>query len=290
MILPGASSQSFAAALAETLEEPLAAVEYDRFPDGERIVRLPGDRGGGDRAVVVCATVSADAHVQCLQLQNAAARRYDRVTTVLPYMGYARQDRAFREGEPVSARAMARALSTGTDRVVLVTPHERGVADFFDVPCDVVDAGPRLAHGLSELAAPLFLAPDENALALAERVREAHGAGTTDYFEKHRDRDTGEVTIRPHDADARDRNVVVIDDIVATGATVSEAVAALDGPARVVAACVHPVLAANARSRLAAAGVDRVIGTDTIERAVSAVSAAPAVAPVLRAGEPGEGA
>jgi len=289
MILPGAASQSFAAALADAIGEPLGAVEYDRFPDGERIVRLPDDEdrrestgsATGDRAVVVCATVSADAHVQCLQLQDAAGRRYDRVTTVLPYMGYARQDRAFGGGEPVSARAVARALSTGTDRVVLVNPHERSVAEFFDVRCEVVDASPRLAGGLPELANPLFLAPDENAVALAERVRDAYGVGTTDYFEKHRDRDTGAVTIRPHDAAARGQDVVVVDDIVATGSTMSEAVAALEGPARVVAACVHPVLAASARSKLAAAGVERVVATDTVERTVSSVSAAPAVAPLL---------
>jgi ribose-phosphate pyrophosphokinase len=279
MILSGSASQSFAAALADALDEPLAPVEYDRFPDGELRVRLP-EEAAGDRAVVTCATVSADAHVECLLLQDAAGR-FDRVTTVLPYMGYARQDEAFRPGEPVSARAVARALSTGTDRVVLVNPHEPSVAGFFDAPCAVVDAASRLASGLPALEDPLFLAPDESATGLATQVRDAHGAGTIDYFEKHRDRETGEVTVRPHGTTARGRDVVVVDDIVATGSTMSEAVAALDSPARVVAACVHPVLASNAHSKLAAAGVERVVATDTVERAVSTVSAAPAVAELL---------
>jgi hypothetical protein len=146
---------------------------------------------------------------------------------------------------------------------------------------DALDAASRLASGLPALEDPLFLAPDESATGLTTQVRDAHGAGTIDYFEKHRDRETGEVTVRPHGTTARGRDVVVVDDIVATGSTMSEAVAALDSPARIVAACVHPVLASNAHSKLAAAGVERLVATDTVERAVSTVSAAPAVAELL---------
>jgi ribose-phosphate pyrophosphokinase len=198
-------------------------------------------------------------------------------------MGYARQDSAFEPGHPVSARAVARAVSTGTDRVVLVNPHERAVGDFFDVPCTVVDATPRLAAPLpGDLADPLFLAPDAGATALAANVRDAYGRGATDYFEKTRHSGT-EVTVEPSDAAVADRDVVVVDDIVATGSTTSEAVAALDerGAARVVVACVHPVFARNARTRLAAAGVDAVYATDTVERPWSTVSAAPVVADAL---------
>jgi ribose-phosphate pyrophosphokinase len=150
------------------------------------------------------------------------------------------------------------------------------VCDFFDVPCTAVDAAGVLADPLPSLSDPLFLSPDEGAIHLAETVRDAAGAGELDYFEKHRLSDT-EVEVRPSDAETAGRDVVLVDDIVATGSTMSTAIAQLDAPERVFVTCVHPMLAANARTKLAQAGVDGVFGTDTIERAVSTVSVAPAL-------------
>ncbi|ELZ42258.1 ribose-phosphate pyrophosphokinase [Halorubrum saccharovorum DSM 1137] len=283
MIVPGSSSQLLAAALAEETGRPLATPTYDRFPDGEGLAAAPDF--AGDEAVVVAATDSDEAWVELLQLQDAVREAgAERVTTVTPYMGYARQDESFGDGQPVSARAMARAVSTGTDRVVLVNPHESGVADFYDVPAETVDAAGVLADPLpTDLADPLFLAPDEGAVGIAETVRDAYGAGETDYFEKHRDRDTGEVEVSPSDAAVAGRDVVVVDDIVATGSTMSESVAVLNdrGAARVLAACVHPMLAANAVTKLRGAGVDRIVGSDTLERGCSVVSVAPVLADAL---------
>ena len=282
MIVPGSSSQLLAAALAEETGRPSATPTYDRFPDGETLAAVPDFEG--DEATVVAATDTDAAWVELLQLQDAVreAGATD-VTTVVPYMGYARQDESFGDGEPVSARAMARAVSTGTDRVVLVNPHERGVADFYDVPVEIVDAASVLAAPLPALDDPLFLAPDEGAVAIATTVRDAYGSGETDYFEKRRDHDTGEIEVSPSDAPVADRDVVVVDDIVATGSTMSESIAVLNerGAARVVAACVHPMLAANAVTKLRAAGVDRIVGSDTIERGCSVVSAAPVLADAL---------
>ena len=279
MIIPGSESQAFAAALADASGESLGRVEYEDFADGESVVRVPDEI---DRAVVVASTVSDHAHVELLQLQDAAREAgADELLTVLPYMGYARQDEAFRTGEPVSSRAMARAISSGTDRVLTVNPHEDTVCEFFDVPAEPVDAAGVLADPLpADLDEPLFLSPDEGAVDIATTVRDAYGRGTVDYFQKDRDYDTGAVDISPSDAAVADRDVVVADDIIATGSTMSEAVGVLNdrGAGRVCVSCVHPMLAANAQTKLASAGVERVYGTDTIERAVSDVSAASAVA------------
>jgi ribose-phosphate pyrophosphokinase len=277
MIVPGAASEAVAVALARELDEPIADVEYDRFADGERLVRV---RGSGDRAVVVAATTSDRAHLELLQLQDAAGQRAEEVLTVLPYMGYARQDEAFTAGEPVSARAVARAISTGTDRVLTVNPHEPTVCEFFDVPCRAVDAAARLAEPLGELSDPLFVSPDAGAAGLARTLRDAYGAGEADHFEKRRLSDTS-VEVTPGDAATAGRDVVLVDDIVATGASMRTAVEQLSDPGRVVVACVHPLLSDGARTRLADAGVDAVYGTDTIERAVSEVSVAPAIADAL---------
>lgn len=281
MILPGAASQSLAAALAAETDDALAVVETTRFSDDEFKIQIDRD---ADRAIVVASTVSSDAHIELLQLQDAASQHAEEVITVLPYMGYARQDEAFNEGEPVSARAIARAISTSTDRVLTVTPHEAGIRDFFDVPCETVDGAPLLADPLPDgLTEPLFLAPDEGAIDLVDAVRAAYGDGETDYFEKSRDHDTGEVELYPSETDVTDRDVVVTDDIIATGSTMSKAIERLreQNVGRVFAVCVHPMLAANAQTKLANAGVEAVYGTDTIERSVSTVSVAPAIADAL---------
>jgi ribose-phosphate pyrophosphokinase len=280
MIVSGSTSQALAATLAETTGETLAGVDYERFPDGEGLVRIDGT---DDRATVVVSTVSDAALVECLQLQDAVREAgAEQVTTVLPYMGYARQDRAFGAGEPVSARAVARAVSTGTDRVVLVNPHETSVRDHFEVPAETVDAAGRLADPLPDLADPLFLAPDAGAVDHAASLVEAYGRGETDHFRKTRNSGT-DVDIDPGGAAVADRDVVLVDDIVATGSTMSEAVGVLNArdASRVFVTCVHPLLIRDARLRLARAGVEAVFGTDTVEREVSAVSVAPVLAGTL---------
>jgi ribose-phosphate pyrophosphokinase len=286
MIISGSASQTLAAELAAALDEPLASVEYERFPDGELLAGAPGfAESDADRAVVVASTVSSDAHVELLQLQDAAREwGAEEIVTVLPYMGYARQDEAFEAGYPVSARAVARAVSSGTDRVLTVNPHEEAVCDFFEVPAESVDAAGRLADPLPEdLDDPVFLSPDEGALDIAATVREAHGAGEVDYFEKVRHSGT-EVELTPSDTDVADRDVVVTDDIIATGSTMSGAVEILNekGVSGVYVTCVHPMLAADAYTKLSKAGVAGLYGTDTIERPVSEVSVAPAIVEELR--------
>jgi ribose-phosphate pyrophosphokinase len=287
MIVSGRSSQSLAAALAADLGESLADIQRVRFPDGE--IRVGVDLDGshidaGERAILVAATTTHDAFVEALELQDALGEAgVAEITTVLPYMGYARQDRAFEPGQPVTARAVARAIASGTDRVIVVNPHEEAITEFFDVSCTTVDAASRLAIPLPDLADPVFFAPDAGATALAETVRDAYGTGAVDYFEKIR-QSGEEIEISPHDTDVRGRDVVLVDDIVATGATMAETISILGerGAGRVFATCVHPVLAGNAYTQLVRAGVEAVYGTDTIERPVSAVSAAPAIACALR--------
>ncbi|ARS89313.1 ribose-phosphate diphosphokinase [Natrarchaeobaculum aegyptiacum] len=282
MIVSGSASQSLAAELARELEEPLAAVDYDRFPDGELLASIPDpDLEGAERAIVVASTVSSDAHVELLQLQDALREaEVDEVVTVLPYMGYARQDRIFEAGQPISSRAVARAISSGTDRVLTVTPHEAAVCDFFEPSATAVDAAGRLAEPLPEdLTDPVFLSPDAGAIDLAETVRDAYGDGETDYFEKVRHSGT-DVEITPSDVDVEGRDVVVTDDIIATGSTMSEAVAVLGdrGVGDVYVTCVHALLVRNAYAKLARAGVEAIYGTDTLEGPTSAVSVAPIVA------------
>ena len=279
MIVSGSTSQALGAALARELGEPLAATTYERFPDGELLAAVPDF--DGDRAVIVASTVSSDAHLEVLQLQDAVREAgATEVVTVLPYMGYGRQDEAFDAGHPVSARAVARAISTNADRVLTVNPHEDRICDFFEPSATAVDAAGRLAEPLpDDLEDPVFLGPDSGAISLVRSVRDAYGVGETDYFEKVRHSST-DVEITPSDVDVSGRDVVVTDDIVSTGSTMSEAIGVLADHhvGRVFVTCVHPLLVRGAYTRLTRAGVEAIYGTDTIERHASAVSVAPVLA------------
>lgn len=282
MIVSGSASQSLAARLAAELNEPLVSVDYDRFPDGERYVQIePTD---SDRAIVVGSTVSSGAHIELLQLQDAAREAgAEQVVTVIPYMGYARQDKAFNPGEPVSARAIAQAISTGTDRILTVSPHEETVCEYFSPPATAIAGERRLAKALpDDLIDPAIIAPDEGAVSIAETVRDAYGGGTVDFFRKVRHSGT-DVDVTGVELDLEERDVVIVDDIIATGSTMSESVAQLNTqqPNRIFVACVHALLARNARTKLSRAGVASVLGTDTIERPESTVSVAPLVAAAL---------
>ena len=291
MIVPTSVSQSLAAAVASESGRELAPATLDRFPDGELLAGVPGFEA--DRAVIVAATTSPEAHLELLQLQDAVREAgATNVTTVIAYLGYARQDKpmapstsleASPPGYPISVRAMARAISTGTDRVLVVTPHESAVLDFFDVPATEVDATSDLASGLpKDLTDPLFVAPDEGALAMATSIRDAYGTGDVDHFTKQRI-DPETVVLEPSETNPSERNVVIVDDIISTGGTASEAVRLLDerGAHRVYVTCVHAVLAGNARTKLARAGVTDIIATDTVEGPSSRVTVAPSVVAAL---------
>lgn len=297
MILSGSTSQALALTLGEILDEPVVPLDYDRFPDGELLVQV--DRGAplpdgvrlerdhfaiDDRVIVVASTPTPAAHIELLQLQDLAAEGgATSITTVIPYLGYARQEVAHDPGQPASARSIYRAIGTGTDRVITVDPHEAIVCDYFDVPCTSVSAVGTLAGALSISSdQPLFLAPDEGARPLAANLRDAYGRGEVDHFVKHRT--SGEtVEISPSEVDVSDCEVVIVDDIIATGSTIATATSLLvEGNVRTVrVACVHALLVGGAYTRLRRAGVEDLVATDTIERAVSSVSAAPAVAEEL---------
>lgn len=282
MLLPGRASQSLAVALADATESRLGAVQTRRFPDGELLVEIPPDPG--ERAVIVASITSEERFLELLLLQDAAREAgVSELTTIVPYLGYARQDQAFEPGQPVSARAVCQAIGATTDRLVTIDPHEESVLDHAPTPTAAFSAADQLATPLpADLTDPLFLAPDAGAAEVATRVRDAYGTGQVDYFRKERQSDR-EVDIVPGEASPTDRDVVIVDDIIATGGTMTKAVEIIaDRSAdRIYAACVHPMLADRARTRLASAGVTNVYGTDTIERPESRVSAAPAVIPAI---------
>lgn len=280
MITATSTAQAIATGVSDALGEALV----DLGPDGTIDAAEGASISQDDRVVVIGSTTTSGAHLELLELQErAVALDAGEIVTVIPYLGYARQDKLFEPGQAVSARAVAKAINPSTDRVYSVNPHNISVLDYFDVPAEPIDAAPQLAEPLpADLTAPVFLGPDEDAEWLARSVRDTFREGLVENFEKIRHSAT-EVEMSADDKDFSDRDVVLVDDMIATGGTMSEAVNILDNQdtERVFVTCIHPLLVDNAMSKLHRAGVQSLYATDTIDRSISRVSAADPIAEAL---------
>ena len=272
-------SQVLATKVARALDVPLVEVIYNRFPDGEYYLRC-GELD--DETIIVSSVTDNDALVQLLLLIDACAGSACRL--VVPYMAYARQDKQFKAGEPLSARAVARALSAGVKDVTTVNIHDPSVLSHFTVPARNISVAEDIGAYFSSLGLnmPLILAPDDGALAFAEGIASV-GGWDFDHLEKTRISGT-EVRMEPKLMSVESRAVVIVDDIISTGGTIATAAGMLyrQGATDVYAACVHGVFTNGAYARLIASGIRDVVCSDTIERASSRVSAAERIAAALK--------
>lgn len=288
LVVAGSASRPLAEALALILGSPLAAATSKRFPDGEGHVRIHSPVRGD---VVVVQSTAPDANlVELLLWQDAAWEAGARsVTCVIPYLGYARQDRVFEPGEAVSSRATARAIAQGCDRVVTVDPHKMDVLAFFGGKAQATTAVPLLAQRLKALGIDTVLAPDRGARDRAEQAAHLIGA-RVDHMEKTRLSPT-QVAMKAKELDVRGARVAIVDDLIASGSTMMVAAAQLkqQGARTVVAACTHGLFTDGAIPKMLAAGIDHILTTDTVPFPPGphdVVSAAPSIADALRLERP----
>lgn len=280
LIIGGPASQLLAARTAAELGLAPVVSEFTRFPDNEQYLRIRADVDGED--VVIIQSTTTDADFFALHQLIDACGTAKSVTVVIPYMGYARQDKCFNEGEPISARAAAKTISA--DRVFTVNIHESTVLDHFACPAKDLDASPLIGRYIADLGLdrPLLIAPDHGVEDMVKRV--AAGLNLDcDVFDKTR-LSGDSVVIQTKNMDIKGRDVVLIDDMIATGGTMVEAIKLLreNGAKDVYLACVHPVLARNAVLRLYNAGVKDIMSTDTIEKIQSRISVASIIADAVR--------
>jgi ribose-phosphate pyrophosphokinase len=282
-LLAGSASRTLAASVDRELGHRFAVSTIERFPDGEVFVCLDEPVRGKDVILLAATAPPVNDHLVELLALADACRRADasRIVAVVPYFGYARADRRDGRRTPIMASLVAELVErAGVDHVVTVDVHTPAVEGFFRIPVDNLTAVPVLASALHSRIATnaVIVAPDLGAVRLANRYATKLDLPVAVC---HKRRLGGsEVTVNRITGDVAGRPCIIIDDMISTGGTIVESVRALNEagalPDHTVAAT-HAVLVPGALDKMAAAGVRRLLVTDSIEPHDAASSLSPEV-------------
>jgi len=271
-LIGGTASLGLATNVAKHMKKNLVKTEIKRFSDRECYVRII-DSVDEDHVIIIQSTIS-DAHIIELFLLMDAVRREQakKITCVIPYYGYARQDKQFQKGEAISSAALAALISTNADAVVTIDPHKEHILDYFSIPAESISAIMPLSSYLQKKEIDLVLAPDAGAMNRAKQAASYLNC-EVDYLEKKRI-DSSTVQITPKNLDATNKTVAIIDDIIATGGTMARSIEELhrQGAKEIYITCTHGLFAGNAIEKLQNTRPTEIIATDTIDSEYSKVS------------------
>lgn len=271
MVFSGNANRPLAEAIAASLGVPMGRATVGRFSDGEVMVEITENVRGQDIYLIqpTCSP-AAENFMELMAMVDALKRAsVARLTAVIPYFGYARQDRRSRSSRvPITAKVAAKMISSvGTDRVVTVDLHADQIQGFFDVPMDNVYASPLLLadiwkhYQMDEL---VVVSPDVGGVVRARAIAKRLDTELA-IIDKRRPR-ANESVVMNIIGDVEGKICVLVDDMIDTAGTLAAAAKALKvkGARRVVAYCVHPVLSGPAIDNIAHSELDEIVVTDTI--------------------------
>ena len=268
-IFSGSAHPQLSKEIAEMLGLPLGQARLRRFPDSEVSFQIDENIRGADVFIVQPTSTPVDQHLMELLVMIDAFRRSSasRITAVVPYYGYARQDRKDKPRVPISAKLVANLLSAaGTNRVLTMDLHKAQIQGFFDIPVDHLFAAPVIIDYCARLNYPnlTIVSPDaggaERARAYAKRL-----GGELAIVDKRRTED-GTAEVMNVIGDVRGRTCILQDDIIDTAGTIQKAAQALKdaGAERVLACAVHGVLSGPAIDRIEKSPLDQLIVTNSV--------------------------
>jgi ribose-phosphate pyrophosphokinase len=269
-VFSGSAHPELTREIASFLGVGLGQARLRRFPDSEVSFQIDENIRGTDVFIVQPTSNPVDQHLMELMIMIDAFRRSSasRITAVLPYYGYARQDRKDKPRVPISAKLVANVLSAaGTNRVLTMDLHKAQIQGFFDIPVDHLFAAPVIIDYLARLDYPklTIVSPDaggaERARAYAKRLDDARLA----VIDKRRS-DDGTAEVMNVIGDVEGRTCILQDDIIDTAGTITKGAIALkaNGAERVIACAVHGVLSGPAIERIEKSPIDKLIVTNTI--------------------------
>ena len=279
MIFAGTSNPELAEKIVRQLNMELGQADVSRFSDGEVSVEIHENVRGQDVFLLQPTCAPSNDNLMELMLMADAVKRASaqRITAVIPYYGYARQDRRPRSARvAISARVVAEMLGTaGVDRVLTVDLHADQIQGFFSMPVDNVYGSPVLVdHALSRrMQDPVVISPDVGGVVRARAIAKQLNDADLAIIDKRRPR-ANETEVMNIIGDVSDRPCILVDDMVDTAGTLCTAADALkDGGATMVYAYItHPILSGPAVERISASAIDEMVVTDTIPLSAEALS------------------
>jgi ribose-phosphate pyrophosphokinase len=268
-VFTGRANPQLAQRICDYLDIPLGRGRTELFPDGELIVKVEEDVRGRDCFIIQPTSHPINAHLMELMIWIDCLKRAsaERVTAVIPYFGYARQDRKDEGRTPITAKLVANLIErAGADRVVAVDLHAAQVLGFFDIPVDHLSASPVIVKWFKNLNLHnrVFASPDVGNVKRAQVYANMLG-GDIGIIDKRRK--SGSVVVS-HNVigDVAGKNILMVDDMITTAGTVTEAVRILKehGARDIYMSATHAIFAPPAMDRLAACPFTRLAVTDTI--------------------------
>jgi ribose-phosphate pyrophosphokinase len=270
-LFSGNANRPLAEEIAKTLQLPLGDADVSRFSDGEVYVQINENVRGEDVFVIQSTSYPANDNLMELLICVDALRRASakRITAVLPYFGYARQDRKPGPRTPISAKLVANLITTaGANRVLSIDLHAGQIQGFFDIPTDNLFASPVIAADIHARLANknlLVVSPDVGGVVRARGLAKRLNNAPLAIVDKRREK-AGESEVMNIIGDVEGRTCILIDDIVDSAGTLCNAAAALkqQGATEVFAYCTHGVLSGAAAARVAKSELSELVVTDTI--------------------------
>jgi ribose-phosphate pyrophosphokinase len=268
-VFSGSSNGPLAKAVCDYLDIPLGGARIDRFPDGEKIIRVEDDVRGRDCFVIQSTCRPVDEHLMELLIYLDCLRRASakRVTAVIPYFGYARQDRKDEGRVPITAKLVANLITAaGADRILAIDLHAQQLQGFFDIPVDHLTGELVLSKYFRDkkIEQLTVVSPDVGNIKIASRYA-SHLGG--DLAIVHKRRLSGsEVQAQELIGAVEGRNVLMCDDMITTAGTVCSAANLVKerGARNIYIGATHGVFAPGAVEKLSKALIDEVVVTDTI--------------------------
>jgi ribose-phosphate pyrophosphokinase len=287
IVVSGIASKGLAHELAEKINAKIVDVSLKMFPDGEYCLRFEGNVSGEEVVVVQSTGPPQDTNILqlLLMLDSAKDLGAKKVTAVVPYLSFARQDKRFLSGEAISAKTLVKLIEVcGIDSFITVNIHAKKILENFSIPTMNLSAITLLAKHFKSMGVDgaFSLSPDKGAIGLAAEASNILGGGCG-WLKKERDRYTGEIHVEEKRLNVKGRDVIVFDDIISTGGTTARAIKMLksQGAHRVYAGCVHALLVGEAKTKIFEAGAEEIVGTDSLSSSAGVVSLAPLIAEAL---------
>jgi ribose-phosphate pyrophosphokinase len=276
-LIAGNSSEDLAKRISKKLKANLLKSELRVFPDGESKITLKGKFLKNKTIVVQSIYPPVDSNlVQALALVSKAKEYSNEVIVVIPYLGYARQDREFLPGEIVTMKVLGKLFKgSGASKVIVVDIHSKMGLKYFKIKSENVSAIPDLAKYFKKinLKNPLVVSPDQGGKDRAKEFAKQFGSEFI-ALSKTRDRKTGKVKIKTTGLDeVKGRDLILVDDMISTGGSIVKATEFLKKQKcnRVFVACTHALLMNDAEKKIKKAGVSKIISANTIPGKTSIV-------------------